>query len=126
MAIGVSPTALATRRMVTASAPPLLSRRRLVMAILSATGLADMYTVYTLMYMMYTRRSKRSGPSSWATKKLRATPSLVETAFCASAGRWPRRWRSLRPEPPAGVLVLPFLQDLPYFLSDGLRSAGLR
>src|SRR5208282_230028 len=47
MAMGVIPTAAATRRMVTASVPCLSKRRRAALAILSAVVRASMYTLYT-------------------------------------------------------------------------------
>src|SRR5882724_8589302 len=56
MAMAVMPTASATRRMVTASAPSLSSRRRAAWAIFRAVGTAAMYTVYTL-------ESKRQVPA---------------------------------------------------------------
>src|SRR5271170_4049619 len=45
--MGVMPTSPATRRIVTASAPSLSSRRREAVAILRVVGRAIMYTVYT-------------------------------------------------------------------------------
>src|SRR5208282_1734657 len=45
--MGVMPTSPAIRRIVTASAPSLSSRRREAVAILRVVGRAIMYTVYT-------------------------------------------------------------------------------